>query len=360
MRSPGIILMAMLLLPAGISAQGVTDTITYRACIAADSASVALYGGRDCFTQKLDGFFEKVTRYWNEAGTDRFTHYYRFEPRLGHIYNSSSSDEPLLYGEGGVGQTVDTERYDLFLVMDLIRDFPDEKPGAYCGDLANGFSAVTHKRYEEERDPYFDSEETFRTIVHELGHYRGVTDVYATQMTNNQKNPVADVTFEPMPCIMRQAADGLWSEYAVSIIEDLAEYRVLSRDCPVKGYFKNLFCDRIRFNITAGGRPARGAKVNLYGKRTNYYDVIAPPAISLLSDRKGVAVVEDVKNLYCEPKRHGYAPAHLDIPYGRWFNFLVELEYRGAKKYLWIPEYDAQMQYFSEDPTTLTINVEIK
>jgi hypothetical protein len=39
------------------------------------------------------------------------------------------------------------------------------------------------------------------------------------------------------------------------------------------------------------------------------------------------------------------------LPYNRWFTFLLEAEYKGEKKYVWLPEYEVQQTFFENKDT---------
>lgn len=351
------------------------EVVTYRGYVAMDASSVEHYGGREAVQRKLDDFFNSVTQFWNECGrTDgvrggqnRFKYHFVFTGELMDVYEGSSTDA----GKGNkLAQHVDAGRFDFFVLLDLIKDHDDERGGAYCGGVRNdGLSGVTQKVGEDRRIDFFADEARYKTMVHELGHFRGVTDVYATMCRDGLKgNPVNGEEFMPMDCVMHHAGQGVWSDYAVNIINHEARVRILGKERP--NMFGELFCKQIGLSITVDGRPAKDGEITarFYGKVANPKDnggryIIEPAYASFKTDSSGKVVLDDIRTMYCEPNKwvHGKVPDGTNLGYGRWFNFLVVFEDQAgnALAHIWIPEYDAQMPGF-EGKDVLEIKVDLK
>lgn len=89
-------------------------------------------------------------------------------------------------------------------------------------------------------------------------------------------------------------------------------------------------------------------KLNLYGSRAKFNDLIATPYRTYETDKKGEYLITGVPGLYDKPA----PPLHTDeLPYNRWFTFLLEAEYKGEKKYVWLPEYEVQQTFFENKDT---------
>lgn len=327
---------------------GGTNEIEYRVCVIADRPGVTHFGGEEIFAEKLVTLFENVSAFWNK-GSNRFKYKFKFTPTLHAVFDGSSQDKLQYYGLSRFDQS----KYDVLVLLDMLQDHKDEHPGAAAGDQGNGICGiyVRHNNSTQFRDIFKDN--TYKTLAHELGHYRMVTDIYASQV-HAQNNPVNQEAFVPIPCIMFDSSRwSFWCPYAVNIINHAAESKIPLHDYP--DFFRSMFPDSIQFNITKNGVPQRRINVNLYGCRAAYNDVITPAYLKRVTNAQGVVVITDVKDMYCNPPQ----PRPSDLPYGRWFNFLVEIVDGDKKYYDWIPEYEVQMTFF-ENKNIFIRNINIE
>ena len=137
-----------------------------------------------------------------------------------------------------------------------------------------------------------------------------------------------------------------WSSYAVHIINHTAKSKRPRRD--FDGFFKQMFPENIQVSVKVKGKKQKGVKLNLYGSRAKFNDLIATPYRTYETDKKGEYLITGVPNLYDSPA----PPLHTDeLPYNRWFTFLLEAEYKGEKKYVWLPEYEVQQTFFENKDT---------
>lgn len=86
----------------------------------------------------------------------------------------------------------------------------------------------------------------------------------------------------------------------------------------------------------------------MYGSRAGFNDLIATPYRTYQTDRKGECMITGVPGLYDNPSEPRYVD---NLPYNRWFTFLLEAEYKGKKKYVWLPEYEVQQTFFEKKDT---------
>lgn len=330
------------LLPEGMQAAERLDTIDYRVFIAVDRPAIEHWGGETAYREKLDEFFGKVNKFWNEAGEGRFKYYFRYLPDLQMIYNGSSD-----VVEKAFRSSTGYPEHDVLMIIDSKADHDDEHPGWYCGGASDDLSLVVCRgRSKTEPEDLFGKDYFYKGVAHELGHYRGVTDLYADRIRANN-NPVNGLEYEPEACVMNSHYTATrWSDYAADIINYTALYKRPGKECP--GFFHNMFPQNFDIKVTVKGKPKKGVKINLYGSRAKFNDLIPVPYRTYVTGKDGKVFVTDVPDLYDQPER----PINTDeLPYNRWFTFVLEAEYKGEKKYVWLPEYEVQRAFFKGEKT---------
>lgn len=320
------------------------DTVQYRVFVAVDKAGVEYWGGKDVYQEKLNIFFGQMNDFWNKAGDGRFKYYFRYIPDLQVIYNCSSRQLENIYKK-----SAGFPNHDVLLIIDSLLDFEDEEKaqGWYCGSGAENLTMVVcRSRSKTEHEDLFGIDYFCRGVAHEFGHYRGVTDLYADRI-REAKNPVNHLPYEPDSCVMNNHYKTYkWSSYAVNVINYTAKSKRPSQDFP--GLFKQMFPENIHVSVKIKGKNKKGVKLRLYGSRAKHNDLIEKPYRTYETDNKGEYLITDVPNLYDKPA----APLHTDdLPYNRWFTFLLEAEYKGEKKYVWLPEYEVQKTFFENKDT---------
>ena len=303
------------------------DTIEYRVFIAVDKAGVEHWGGKAAYQKKLDAFFGQVNDFWNKVTYDCSSR------QLENVYKRSAGFPD----------------HDVLLIIDSILDFDDEESakGWYCSGGADNLNMVVCRgRSKTEHEDLFGIDYFHRGVAHEFGHYRGVTDLYADRI-RAKNNPVNNLQYEPDSCVMNNHYKTYkWSPYAVNIINYTAKSKRPGRDFP--GFFKQMFPENIQVSVTVKGKKKKGVKLNLYGSRAKFNDLIATPYRTYETDKKGEYLITGVPDLYDKPA----PPLHTDeLPYNRWFTFLLEAEYKGEKKYVWLPEYEVQQTFFENKDT---------
>lgn len=336
----------LVLLCSFLTAHAQKDTLIYRVFVAADKVGVDYFGGEAEYRTKLTKLFLETDEFWNN-GSDKFRYYFRYIPELMVVYEGSSK-----VAENYFKHNVDSTRHDVLLIIDSILDYEDESGGWYCGGGPNNLSVVACRgRSKTEHESLFDGK-GHRGIAHEFGHYRGVTDLYADRI-KAENNPVNNLRYEPDSCIMNNHhRTNHWSSYAVNIINNTALSKRPSREFP--GLFRQMFPEDINITVKVKKKPKAGVKLNLYGSRAVHNDLIATPYRTYETDRKGNCLITGVPGLYDKPE----PPLYTDnLPYNRWFTFVLEAEFNGEKKYVWLPEYEVQNIFFENKETyNVTIN----
>lgn len=320
------------------------DTIEYRVFVAVDKSGVEHWGGKEAYQGKLNTFFGQVNDFWNKAGDGHLKYYFRYVPDLQVVYDCSSRQLENVYKN-----CAGFPNHDVLLIIDSKLDFEDEEKakGWYCSEGADNLSMVVcRSRSKTEHEDLFGIDYFHRGVAHELGHYRGVTDLYADRI-RAKNNPVNNLQYEPDSCVMNNHYKTYkWSSYAINIINYTARSKRPGKD--FSGLFKQMFPENIQVSVKVNGKNKKGVKLNLYGSRAKFNDLIATPYRTYETDKKGECLITGVPDLYDGPA----APLYTDeLPYNRWFTFLLEAEYKGQKKYVWLPEYEVQQTFFENKDT---------
>lgn len=318
------------------------DTIEYNVYVAADYEGVMHHGGTDAYRKKLNLLFDQVNDFWNSAGSGKFNFYFKYNPDLQVVYKCSSRQLEKTFMQCN-GFT----NYDVLFIIDSILNFEDEESGKgwYCS-LGEGFlnTIVCRSRSNTEHEKLFDVDYFCRGIAHELGHYRGVTDLYADRILES-KNPVNNIQYEPDSCVMNNHYNTYtWSDYAINIINHTAKSTRPAKD--FNGFFRSMFPNNIRVSVDAKGKNVKDVTLNLYGSRARYNDLIPTPYKTYATDKNGECIITNIPALYDNPT----PPLNTDdLPWNRWFSFVLEAEYKGNKKYVWLPEYEVQQAFFRNE-----------
>lgn len=323
---------AMKLEPRPTFKGNVEDTLDFRLFVAVDKYSVEYLGGKEKYQKMLDKAFEKVNRKWNGYEKNSFNYYFRYIPYLKEIYEGSSAS-----AEKRCGDKVDRKKYDLMLFMDGRWDNDDERGSFVCGQRKDGLTVISVKNGNKNGEVKNFMKDNWEGFAHELGHYRGVTDLYASQV-RAEKNPVNGKSYISEKCFMLHATgNDIWSSYAVNIINKTAKSKDISRDFP--NLFFSLFPEKMRVEVRKNGRPVKDATIRIYGTRAKYYDVITPAYRTYVTDDDGICEIDNIPTMYCNPPQPGRPE---DLPWGRWFSFIMEAELDGKKIHEWLPEYKVQ------------------
>lgn len=333
-----------------------SDEFEFKVLVYIDKASVEGHlGGSDrIVSSRMAELFRKVTNYWNESSKGKLKNKYRFTFADLKVYEGSSQSSALrkeIYND-----PIDFSKYDVTVFFDGIQDNGETgNGGAAHGGGSNNRSVVTvFANATEKKDIFNDN--TYRTLTHELGHYRGVTDLYQYIIAPND-NPVSQQKFDGPICIMNDAASGIWSDYAAACINRAGGAKQIGKDFP--DFFGSMYPKNIEINVTVAGVAKRGLDVKVYGSRAGASgrnrDIYPTAFITGQTGSDGKYIMRDTKKLFI-PDRNQYPNLPQDLPYGRWFGFLVEVSSGSAKKYVWLPEYEVQMPFF-DGKDTYAVNI---
>jgi hypothetical protein len=296
-------------------------------------------------SKSAEYFRTELTKQWQQI-TDRFNNcdkkhllkrHYVFHPDVNDIivYDGCS-----YWGENGANtkmiNKIDKNIFKLCVIYDFF--YQGSEAGEYgggCGDDDGIGTILIINATDENKNVYsnlFD-ENTYRAITHELGHYRGVTDLYI-DVVEAQNNAVNHEGFSPIHCLMNDYcytpdAESCWSDYAIKIINKTGNEKKA-------GFIENLmhddFADSISFTASKAGKPV-DATLKFYAATYSYVtwsnEIGTTPVRSM--DLKNGALTIDARNLFY----HG-----TDI-WDHYHLLLVEADLSdGTKLYHWIPDYE--------------------
>ena len=334
------------------------EEVEFRGLVYIDKASMDGHlGGERVVRQKMDRLFADVTEYWNESARGRLDFRYRYV--VGDIvtYDCGSNDPEL--NRKVYNDPMDFGKYDFVVLFDAMQDHDDDRgEGGAHGGGSDHRSVITIIAGAEPKD-LFD-ETTRNTLTHELGHYRGVTDLYQYQI-DAKNNPVSNETFDGTTCIMNWAAAGVWSDYAVGCMNLAGPAKQIGKE--FDNFFNSLYPDDIEFVVTVDGKPRRGIDIELYASRAGASDhprdIYGEVYCSGRTSTDGRWVLKDVVR-YFIPSVDKELERTLNVPpslsYGRCFGFLAKVIYNDEVKYVWMSEEKVQMSTL-EGKDIFTVNV---
>lgn len=347
-------------LPSGNGGTGGTnppvstkDTLTFNVLVYIDRASVEghLNANERSIKTKMDELFRKASNFWNEASKGKLKHTYRYTVADVSIYDGSSADQALRYEI--YNAPIDFGKYDVTVFFDCLQDNDESgNGGAAHGGGSDNRSVVTVMAGPNSPKEIF-TDETYKTLVHELGHYRGVTDMYQ-YIIEPADNPVNHMQYQPPKCIMSSASDGVWSDYAANVMNYTDGVKQVGTAFP--DFFNQLYPEKIELNVTVSGEAKRGIVVNFYGSRAggsgHNRDIWPEVFVSKRTDTNGKCILYDTKEYYVpNPNYDNSMVVPPDLPYGRIFGLLAEVIYDDQTKYVWMPEYEVQMPFFKGETT---------
>lgn len=189
--------------------------------------------------------------------------------------------------------------------------------------------------------------QTSEGLAHELGHGRGVLDMYAMEVEAG-KNQVNGEGFEAVTCIMNMCWGGTtWSEYAQLLINRNKNYT--PQDSKYHDMYELKFPAKLNLAVTKGGKALAGATVNIYLSAAYSYAIDNKADFTDKTPASGV--------LTYDPKKF-YTP--------RWDNYLdngialIEVVDDGKKYYRFLPLYEVQTEWLKGNTSEYKVTIAIK
>lgn len=329
------------------------DTFNFRILAYVDKASVEghLGGSERIVESRMKTLFRNVSNYWNESANGQLKAVYQFT--LGDIVVYEGSSQASSFRKRVYDDPMDFNKYDVAIIFDCLQDNGETgNGGGAAGGGSDDRTVITIIAGPNNPMDIFN-DNTYRTLTHELGHYRGITDLYQ-YIVAAKDNPVNNQAFEAPKSIMNDAASGVWGDYAIGCLNRSANYKQIGKKFP--DFFGSMFPQKIVFNVTSGGQPLANAKITLYGERGSTRDIIPDAFLTGNTNASGQYELKNTIQYYI-PDRSKFSDLPDNLPWGRWFGFLAEITGpSNSKKYVWLPEYEVQMPFF-EGKDSYNINV---
>ena len=244
---------------------------------------------------------------------------------------------------------INLNKYQCLVTYDfVIQDFEIGKGGG-CGDDGNGMSCIlVINPGKENLNKFYDhlseSSNTVAAITHELGHFRGIYDLYLVNFAGSN-NPINREGFRaPRGVMNNNTYESLekceWNEYEILCLNaNLARKKYRLYDICLRDYFT----DNLEFNISENGNPVKRYKLNFY----KYGSYKVEPEVYKVQSADGATARMDARELFWYGKEQW-----------QWhLMYLIEAVNpdTGRKGYRFLPFYEPHMQGLkdkSENPIT--------
>ncbi|MBC8988015.1 hypothetical protein H9X96_19850 [Pedobacter sp. N36a] len=319
------------------------DTITYRAQVWVEKEDLVRYGGEEIFKKNLEEMFAHTTSFWNDT-PNKFNYYFRFVPSGLKIYDNQGDQDNYDKNIKEASGILDTIKFDFVVFFALNA----KNNGMWCSSGKSRQAVVAcFKTFEEQRKngDIFSKRPpehgVYGDLGHEFGHFRGATDIYQ-YMIKAKDNPINHIDLTPPQSIMRYAQDRVWDEYCSALFNYTAQQKQMEKDLNRK-----VFPDKLRIKVLVKGKTKKNVTVKFYGTRAggekNNRDVYPKAFRTFSTDKVGHVDIPNVYKLYHVDHDDIGIPPKDEFPYRYWFSFLVEAEYKGEKKYIWIPDWQTQI-----------------
>lgn len=217
--------------------------------------------GEEFFKSRLKTQWEEInTRFMELDKLNMLRRNYIFIPDLDDIivYDFKDANShwnvPVDYAD-----RIDFNKYQCLVAYDFVTQ--EGEGGGGCGDDGHGLANILVVRIEEPgvfHDHFDDA--TPCDIVHELGHFRGIIDLYPMNIASSA-NPVSHQGYNPMDGIMKNQYYTEWNEYELRCMNYIGARKVY-RSYDTCLY--EMFPDFIEFTVMENGEPVDGCTVNLY------------------------------------------------------------------------------------------------
>lgn len=302
----------------------------FRCKIKAEAQTVSDFGGMPGFKKKIDEALFKASKKFqasglNDAGNHEI-HFYMTD-----ISSFNGTSEQFRYIKG-----VDDPTMDLMIIVN---------GHASENDLSWGWLGAPYLSLGHDYSGLFVPN-AIDALAHELGHSRGMYDLYLEEVNKASDNPINGQTYEAKDGMMNYPyGNSKWSDLSQLIINESSDQKVAVK---YWNYFPNSFQIIVK---QKDGTSAKGAQIKIYpvGHGTSPNKVRENDVIMY----RGTT---DASGSY---DFDGNNPFAIDQdPSKVVFNFLVQIEYKGSTAYQWMPLDDALLAGGKGTPYTLTVKMQ--
>lgn len=228
---------------------------------------------KEFFKTRLKIQWEKINERFNKLDKKKaLKRNYIFVPDLEDIivYENEANKSGNWSIATRYAQRIDLKKYQCMVSYDfVIQDF-EVGNGGGCGDDGNGMSCILVINPGEENlnkfcDHLSESSNTVAAITHELGHFRGIYDLYLVNF-GGANNPINGEGFQaPRGVMNNNTYEPLekceWNEYELLCLNaNLSRKKYRLFDICLQDYFT----DNLEINITEDGNPVSKYELNFY------------------------------------------------------------------------------------------------
>lgn len=301
----------------------------FRCKVMVESKTVQDYGGRIEFMKKMDNLLVEASKFFQVAGINdednHQVHFFMIE-----MQEFTGQSKPLMLMDNGATDTTCDFRI-------IVNGNTTE------GDMSGGWMGNPYLNLGHDYKGLFYGY-ALNALVHELGHVRGVPDLYAAEL-KGENNPINGEGYEATRCIMNYPyGEDVWSDYAKMIINASANNKL----CRMHYTFLAKKGTQAKV-LKANGEIAEGAYIKFYPVYAYSGKVTDTP----LYEGK----VTNESN-YIFPQDPFIVPGQ-DNKDNNITNYLVEVTYNDKVTYRWMPMYEAQYAASNgQDPYIYTIQLE--
>lgn len=317
--------------------------VVFNVKIALDEHSLAQYP-LEYWKTKLKKHWENVTYRFNladrEGGVD-LTRNYIFVPDLEDILICPNDQKSNGFGSYAVENNLfDKNKFQVIVTYDSYCQAAVGEGSGGCGNK-DGISLITVINAGSESKFYnhFEAQYTDDSVTHELGHFRGIIDIY-NHPISAANNFVNGEPFEPIQDIMNgytygDPEDCFWNDYSLRIINLNKEKKVIDI---INTTMYEYFADKLQIEVTENGNPVNEYTIKFYeNKYVDGKNTMPDNNIYTIYEQKGGNVFKlDARKLfYINPDNNIWQRRTL---------FLVEISYDNKKAYKFLADYEVHNQ----------------
>jgi hypothetical protein len=298
----------------------------FKCKVMAEAKTIEDYGSMITFKEKMDEAMVKASKKFqvfglNDSGNNQI-----------HFYMSEISPFTGASTQYTTKQWVDDTSLDIMLVVN---------DNAASNDDSWGWRRAPYLTVGHDYNGLFGSQ-AVDALAHELGHARGMYDLYLGEVPKAANNPISGEAYEAKRGMMNSPyGETVWAELSKFIINESAGGRV------AKNYW-DYFPEDFKIKVKQkNGSIAEGAKLNFYPVFSNSNAVRATDVI------KYRAII-GTSGTYTFP----------DNPYAidgniknNVYNYLVQIELNGEKQYRWMPLDEALLA--GSNSSTFEFNIDL-